>query len=91
MCGIFLVMQVCLLYFKCVVNLYVLMLVLLFMLDFKWFGLYVVYIIVKMGMSLCVLGMVEEFCFLGIVVNVLWLCMVIVIVVIVMIGGVCLE
>ena len=38
----------------------------------KWFGNHVAYSIAKYGMSMCVLGMAEEFKDLGIAVNALW-------------------
>lgn len=38
----------------------------------KWFGRHVAYTIAKYGMSMCVLGMAEEFRPLGIAVNALW-------------------
>jgi citronellol/citronellal dehydrogenase len=38
----------------------------------KWFGSHVAYTIAKYGMSMCVLGMSEEFRPLGIAVNALW-------------------
>jgi citronellol/citronellal dehydrogenase len=38
----------------------------------KWFAPHVAYTIAKMGMSLCVLGMAEEFRKDGIAVNALW-------------------
>lgn len=41
-----------------------------------------VYMMVKYGMMLCVLGIVEEMCVDGIVLNMLWLCMMVVIVVV---------
>ena len=41
-------------------------------LDPKWFGTYPAYSIAKYGMSLCVLGMAEEFKHDGIAVNGLW-------------------
>jgi citronellol/citronellal dehydrogenase len=38
----------------------------------KWFAPHTAYTIAKMGMSLCVLGMAEEFRPLGVAVNALW-------------------
>jgi citronellol/citronellal dehydrogenase len=38
----------------------------------KWFAPHVAYTIAKYGMSMCVLGMAEEFRPLGIAVNALW-------------------
>jgi citronellol/citronellal dehydrogenase len=40
--------------------------------DPKWFGPHVAYTIAKFGMSLCVLGMAEEFKGEGVAVNALW-------------------
>lgn len=88
LCGSFLCVQVCLLYLLQVFNLYILILVLLFSFDLKWWGLYIGYMLVKMGMSFVMLGLVVEFGLQGVVVNVLWLCMIIVIDVINMIFGV---
>ena len=41
-------------------------------LDAKWFSPHVAYTMAKYGMSLCVLGMAEEFRARGIAVNALW-------------------
>lgn len=41
-------------------------------LDSKWFGPHVAYTMAKYGMSLCVLGMAEEFRAQGVAVNALW-------------------
>lgn len=67
-------LKVCILHLKNVENSHVLMLSLLLDMLSCWFGLYVVYTMVKFGMLMCVLGMVEEFKFDGIVFNVLWPC-----------------
>ena len=40
--------------------------------DPKWFGPHVAYTMAKFGMSLCVLGMAEEFKEDGVAVNALW-------------------
>lgn len=73
--------KLCLLLLCWVDNLYIFNLLLLLNMNFVWFGCYLVYIMVKYGMSLCVLGMVDEY--VGKVgVNVFWLCMVINIVVV---------
>ena len=40
--------------------------------DQKWFGPHVAYTMAKYGMSMCVLGMAEEFRELGVAVNALW-------------------
>jgi citronellol/citronellal dehydrogenase len=41
-------------------------------LDPKWFGSHCAYTIAKYGMSMCVLGMAEEFREAGVAVNALW-------------------
>lgn len=40
--------------------------------DGKWFSNHVGYTMAKYGMSMCVLGMAEEFANFGISVNALW-------------------
>lgn len=70
--GTFLVTQSCLPYLKRADNPHVLMLSPPPSLDPKWFAPHTAYTIAKMGMSLCVLGMSEEFADLGIAVNALW-------------------
>ncbi|WP_431635571.1 SDR family oxidoreductase [Dyella sp. KULCS107] len=70
--GTFLATQACLPYLKRAANPHVLMLAPPPTLDPKWFGPHTAYTIAKMGMSLCVLGMAEEFRPLGIAVNALW-------------------
>ena len=70
--GTFLVTQSCLPYLKRADNPHVLMLSPPPSLDPKWFAPHTAYTIAKMGMSLCVLGMSEEFSALGIAVNALW-------------------
>ena len=40
--------------------------------DSKWFAAHTAYTIAKYGMSLCVLGMAEEFKSIGVAVNALW-------------------
>lgn len=42
------------------------------LMDPKWFGRSVAYTMAKYGMSMCVLGMAEEFKDVGIAVNALW-------------------
>lgn len=42
------------------------------LMDSKWFGNHVAYTMAKYGMSMCVLGMAEEFKDAGIAVNALW-------------------
>jgi citronellol/citronellal dehydrogenase len=70
--GTFLATQACLPYLKRAANPHVLMLAPPPTLDPKWFAPHTAYTIAKMGMSLCVLGMAEEFRPLGIAVNALW-------------------
>ncbi|MBU6247608.1 MAG: NAD(P)-dependent oxidoreductase [Xanthomonadaceae bacterium] len=70
--GTFLATQACLPYLKRAANPHVLMLSPPPTLDPKWFAPHTAYTIAKMGMSLCVLGMAEEFRPLGIAVNALW-------------------
>ena len=86
--GTFLATQACLPYLKRAANPHVLMLAPPPTLDPKWFGPHAAYTIAKMGMSLCVLGMAEEFRPLGIAVNALWPRTVIATAAIAMIGGV---
>jgi citronellol/citronellal dehydrogenase len=70
--GTFLATQACLPYLKRAANPHVLMLSPPPTLEPKWFAPHTAYTIAKMGMSLCVLGMAEEFRPLGIAVNALW-------------------
>ena len=70
--GTFVTTQACLPYLKRAANPHVLMLSPPPSLDPKWFAPHTAYTIAKMGMSLCVLGMSEEFRPLGIAVNALW-------------------
>ena len=70
--GTFLATQACLPYLKRAANPHVLMLAPPPTLEPKWFAPHTAYTIAKMGMSLCVLGMAEEFRPLGIAVNALW-------------------
>lgn len=70
--GTFMVTQACLPYLKKASNPHVLMLAPPPNLDPKWFAPHTAYTIAKYGMSLCVLGMSEEFKPLGIAVNALW-------------------
>jgi len=70
--GTFLTTQACLPYLKRAANPHVLMLSPPPTLEPKWFAPHTAYTIAKMGMSLCVLGMAEEFRPLGIAVNALW-------------------
>ncbi|HNR92271.1 MAG TPA: NAD(P)-dependent oxidoreductase [Dokdonella sp.] len=70
--GSFLCSQACLPYLRKAENPHILMLAPPPSLDPKWFGPHVAYTIAKYGMSLCVLGMAEEFRAEGIAVNALW-------------------
>jgi len=70
--GTFLVTQAALPYLKKAANPHVLMLAPPPSVKPKWFARHTAYTIAKMGMSLCVLGMAEEFKPLGIAVNALW-------------------
>ncbi|MBN8480447.1 MAG: NAD(P)-dependent oxidoreductase [Xanthomonadales bacterium] len=70
--GTFLCSQACLPYLRKAANPHILMLAPPPSLDPKWFGPHVAYTIAKYGMSLCVLGMAEEFREDGIAVNALW-------------------
>ena len=70
--GTFVTTQACLPYLARAANPHVLMLSPPPRLDPKWFGPHVAYTIAKYGMSLCVLGMAEEFREAGIAVNALW-------------------
>jgi citronellol/citronellal dehydrogenase len=89
--GTFLATQACLPYLKRAANPHVLMLAPPPTLEPKWFAPHTAYTIAKMGMSLCVLGMAEEFRPLGIAVNALWPRTVIATAAIAMIDGVRLE
>jgi len=70
--GTFLVTKTCLPHLKKSENPHVLMLSPPLDLSAKWFAPHVAYSIAKYGMSLCVLGMAEEFKPDGIAVNALW-------------------
>ena len=70
--GTFLCSQACLPHLRKAANPHILMLAPPPNLDPKWFGPHVAYTIAKYGMSLCVLGMAEEFRSEGIAVNALW-------------------
>ena len=70
--GTFLCSQACLPHLRKAANPHILMLAPPPSLDPKWFGPHVAYTIAKYGMSLCVLGMAEEFKDEGIAVNALW-------------------
>jgi citronellol/citronellal dehydrogenase len=70
--GTFLCSKICLPYLQEAVNPHILNLAPPITLHPKWFANHVAYTIAKYGMSLCVLGMAEEFRPLGIAVNSLW-------------------
>ena len=70
--GTFLVSKTCLPHLKHATNPHILMLSPPLDMSAKWFGPHVAYSIAKYSMSLCVLGMAEEFEPLGIAVNALW-------------------
>lgn len=70
--GTFLVTQTCLPYLERAANPHVLMLSPPPNLNPKWFAPHTAYTIAKYGMSLCVLGMAEEFRKQGVAVNALW-------------------
>ena len=70
--GTFLCAQQCLPHLKRATNPHVLMISPPPNLDPRWFAPHVAYTIAKYGMSLCVLGMAEEFRADGIAVNALW-------------------
>lgn len=70
--GTFLMSQACLPHLKQADNAHILMLSPPINLAPKWFAPHVAYTIAKYGMSLCVLGMAEEFRGDGIAVNALW-------------------
>ena len=70
--GTFLCSQACLPHLKRAANPHILTLSPPLNLDPKWFGPHVAYTIAKYGMSMCVLGMAEEFRADGVAVNALW-------------------
>ncbi len=70
--GTFLVSKVCVPELKKASNPHILTLSPPLNLDPRWFGPHVAYTIAKYGMSMCVLGMAEEFKADGIAVNALW-------------------
>jgi citronellol/citronellal dehydrogenase len=70
--GTFLVTKMCLPHLRRAENPHVLMLSPPLDLQPRWFGPHVGYSIAKFGMSLCVLGMADEFAGDGIAVNALW-------------------
>lgn len=70
--GTFMVSQKCIPHLKKAPNPHILTLSPPLNLDKKWFGQHVAYTISKYGMSMCVLGMAEEFRKDGIAINALW-------------------
>ena len=70
--GTFLCSQACLPFLKKAANPHILMLSPPLNLSPRWFGPHVAYTMAKYGMSLCVLGMAEEFRSEGVAVNALW-------------------
>ena len=70
--GTFLVSKACLPHLKEAENAHVLTLSPPLNLDPKWFGTHVAYTIAKYGMSMCTLGMAEEFRADGVAFNALW-------------------
>lgn len=70
--GTFLVSKACIPYLKKSANPHVLMLSPPLDMSPKWFGGHVAYTMAKYGMSMCVLGMAEEFKSDGIAFNALW-------------------
>ena len=70
--GTFLCSRACLPYLKRATNPHILTLSPPLNLNPRWFGPHVAYTIAKYGMSMCVLGMAEEFRNDGIAVNALW-------------------
>jgi citronellol/citronellal dehydrogenase len=70
--GTFLVSKACLPHLKRSANPHILMMSPPLDMHPKWFGGHVAYTIAKYGMSLCVLGMAEEFKKDGVAVNALW-------------------
>ena len=70
--GTFVCVQKCLPYLQKAVNPHVLMLSPPLTMEARWFGPHVAYTMAKYGMSMCVLGMAEEFKAAGIAFNALW-------------------
>ncbi len=70
--GTFLTSKLCLPYLAKATNPHILNLAPPLNMDAKWFGPHLAYTMSKYGMSLCVLGMAEEFQSQGIAVNALW-------------------
>ena len=70
--GTFLCSQACLPHLRRAANPHILMISPPLNMEPRWFGPHVAYTMAKYGMSMCVLGMAEEFRPLGIAVNALW-------------------
>jgi citronellol/citronellal dehydrogenase len=70
--GTFVCVQACLPYLQKSANPHVLMLSPPLTMEARWFGPHVAYTMAKYGMSMCVLGMAEEFREAGIAFNALW-------------------
>lgn len=70
--GTFLTSQACLPYLKKAENPHILMMSPPISLDPRWFGPHLAYTMSKYGMSMCVLGLAEEWREAGIAVNALW-------------------
>src|SRR5690606_27695898 len=70
--GTFLCSQACIPHLKQAANPHILTLSPPLNLNPRWFAPHVAYTIAKYGMSLCVLGMAEEFRAAGIAINALW-------------------
>ncbi|HEY5071726.1 MAG TPA: NAD(P)-dependent oxidoreductase [Caulobacteraceae bacterium] len=70
--GTFLTSKACIPHLKCAANPHVLMLSPPLDMSSRWFAPHVAYTMAKFGMSLCVLGMAEEFRTDGIAFNALW-------------------
>jgi citronellol/citronellal dehydrogenase len=70
--GTFLCSQTCLPYLKKAANPHILMLSPPLEMRAEWFAPHLAYTMAKYGMSMCVLGMAEEFRAAGIAVNALW-------------------
>jgi citronellol/citronellal dehydrogenase len=70
--GTFLTTRLCLPHLKRRANPHVLMIAPPLDLDPQWFAPHLAYTLAKFGMSLCVLGMAEEFKAYGVAVNALW-------------------
>jgi citronellol/citronellal dehydrogenase len=70
--GTFICCQACLPYLKQSANPHILMISPPLTMEARWFAPHVAYTMAKYGMSMCVLGMAEEFRPMGIGVNALW-------------------